>query len=114
MTACQSGHLAFPQEGFSYSNDATGCDFAQAARLLAQGKAGSRDASRGPSLRGSIPFQPEQAFRKLSPFPGTFLTPANLIPAPRGGGGHMRKLGYVIAAIGAIAIAAPSIATAET
>src|ERR1700682_800707 len=29
-------------------------------------------------------------------------------------GGHMRKLGYVIAALGAIAIAAPSIASAET
>jgi hypothetical protein len=47
-----------------------------------------------------------------SRFAGTFLQPRRLILT--NGGDDMTKLGYVIAALGAIAVAAPSIASAET
>src|SRR5437879_7292459 len=55
---------------------------------------------------------PEQTFRILLKFRRN--VPCNLMFYPRLRRIGMKKLGYIIAALGAIVIAAPSIASAET
>jgi len=55
----------------------------------------------------------ERLFRILLPFPGN--VPCDPLFIPRSTEeDSMKKFGYVIAALGAIAVAAPSIASAET
>jgi hypothetical protein len=64
------------------------------------------------TLTSRVPVVAERLFRILLGFPGN--VPRNPMFNPRSTEeNNMKKLGYVIAALGAIAVAAPSIASAE-